>query len=148
MSESAPALDYNTVTQITEAIQQSQTQLTLYDVVILMGIVVMAVSCIIYILWRMGLIGKTLQGSKISSFEIIGKEISSMNKAITAMTGELHKSTVNTQLATEAHSLILTKDQDNIPILLSIPKTMREISGTMKRLDKTLVRIDDHLHDK
>ncbi len=131
-------VDYNTVNEIVKAIQQSQTQLTLYDMVIIIGVVVVAVSVLLYVLWRMGIIRKTENGNGDTDI------LDSLNR----VTEELHRTTVNTKLATDAHSIILTKDQDGVPIILAIPKYLRDIMKITDRVSKTLDKLESHLHEK
>jgi len=134
-----PAVDYEMVNQIASAIQKSQTQLTMYDMAIFIFLLVGSLSVLLYVLWRMGIVGKTVNGNGNNSMNEI-------KTALENVTSELHKATINTDLATNAHNLILTKDSDKIPILLSIPKLLRDNVKVLDRLSRVLDKIEIHLH--
>jgi len=110
---------------IVQAIQQSQTQLTLYDMVIILGVIIVSLSVLLYVLWRMGIIGKTTGNSDII-------------QSLENVTEQLHQTTVNSKLANEAHSAILTKNQDGIPVILTIPEELRKVTKVLERLAKVL----------
>lgn len=135
---------------IADFLKASDAQFGMLELAQLLCMVVLSISCLWYVLWRSdNLPGKSSNKTKnsVGSIESIGKDIFSMKMAIDGMTEELHKTTVNTDLATKAHSIIVQTDQDGVPSLLSIPKVLRELSGTMKELSRVLTKIESHFHE-
>ena len=64
------------------------------------------------------------------------------------LSGKLEKSALNAELANLAHSIVVQKDADGIPVLLTIPKHMRETAEIMSRVSDTLEKIESHFHEK
>src|SRR3990167_11328310 len=57
-----------------------------------------------------------------------------------------NKCEIDSQIAGQAHLIICAKDQDGIPILLSIPKHIRETVKIMQKVSDTIEKIESHFH--